>query len=396
MTRRRAATVEAVEAIVAAMVVGLIGGVGSALFLRSLDWAGRTRVNNGWLLWLLPLAGLAMGALYHYGGGRSKEGMSLVFNEMHEPTEHLPRRLAPLIFVTAVVTHLFGGSAGREGVALLVTGGVADQLPRAARRPAARRGWLLTLAVAAGFGAVFGTPVAGALFALEVPRSRRFQTGFVLVPCLIASFVGDRVTRSLGGEHTVMSKFDMTDATLTMLLRVAVLGALCGLVALAYIHAVELVRSLVSRVTWPPLRPFIGGAVVVVLALVAGRQYLGLSVELGDAAVAGGAVGLSVFAWKLVFTAVTLGSGFQGGEVTPLFVMGATFGGAFADVVGLPSGMAASLGFVAVFGAASNTPIACAVVAVELFGASVLPFAIVATAVATVVSTRRSIYPAQR
>jgi H+/Cl- antiporter ClcA len=381
----------------AAFVVGLIAGVGSAAFLHSLNWATRLRMSHGWLLYLLPVAGLAMGALYHYCAGRSARGMSLVFDEIHAPSAHLPARMAPLIFVTAVATHVFGGSAGREGVAVLVTAGIADQIPRMMRvSPAARRS-MVPVAIAAAFGAVFGTPVAGAVFALEVPRGSQLRTGASFVPCLAASFIGDRVTRSLGIHHMVNPAFPALSLQLGLLGRVALFGAACGLVALAYVTLVEGFKHVAARrVGWPPLRPFIGGLTIIVLVALAGtRAYLGLSVPLGDVALGGVAVGASVFAWKLVFTAVTLGSGFQGGEVTPLFVMGATFGGAFGHLVGLPAPVAAAIGFSTVFAAATNTPIACAVLAVELFGGNVLPYAALAGAVSTVISTHRSIYPNQ-
>jgi H+/Cl- antiporter ClcA len=384
-------------AVGAAAVVGVIAGFGSAAFLHSLDWATRTRLAHPWLLYLLPAAGLAMGAAYHYGAGRSAQGMSLVFDEIHEPDSHLPLRLAPMIFVAAVMTHVFGGSAGREGVAVLVTAGLADQIPRALRVSPRTRHSMLPVAIAAAFGAVFGTPIAGAVFGLEVPRASRLRTGAMLVPCLVASLIGDRVTRSLGIHHTPNPVFPMLSMQLARLGRVALFGALCGLVALAYVLLVDGIKHVAAKaIAWPPLRPVVGSAVILVLVAIAGRGYLGLSVELGDVALAGAGVGAAVFAWKLVFTAVTLGSGFQGGEVTPLFVMGATFGGALGHLVGLPAPFAAAVGFTTVFAAATNTPIACTVLAVELFGGNILPFAAVAAAVAVVVSTHRSIYSAQR
>jgi H+/Cl- antiporter ClcA len=377
--------------------IGVIAGFGSAGFLHSLDWATRTRLAHPWLLYLLPVAGLAMGAAYHYGGGRSAHGMGLVFDEIHDPLTHLPARLAPMIFVAAVATHLFGGSAGREGVAVLVTAGLADQIPRALRVAPRTRHSLLPVAIAAAFGAVFGTPIAGAVFGLEVPRASRVRTGAMLVPCLVASLIGDRVTRVLGIHHARYPVFPVWSMELGRLGRVAVFGALCGLVALTYVLLVETIKRLAARaVAWPPLRPVAGGAVLIGLVAIAGRSYLGLSVGLGDVALAGATVGAAVFAWKLLFTAVTLGSGFQGGEVTPLFVMGATFGGAFGHLLGLPTPVAAAIGFTTVFAAATNTPIACTLLAVELFGGQILPFAAVASAIAVVVSTHRSIYAAQR
>jgi H+/Cl- antiporter ClcA len=386
-------------ALVAATAVftGVVAGVGAGAFLHALSWTTRVRGSHGWLLYLLPVAGLAIGTTYHYGAGRSSRGMSLVIDEVHEPAEHLPARLAPLIFAAAVVTQLFGGSAGREGVAVLVSAGVSDQLPRAAKQSPAGRRDLLVMAIAAGFGAVFGTPIAGAIFALEVLHTTRIRSTRLLVPCLLAALVGDRVTRALGIHHDALPSFPALALSASHLGRVALLGVLCGAVAIAYVLLVERVKHAASRIRFAPLRPFVGGCIVVVLTGVAGtRVYSGLSVPLAMRAMSGVRVGASMFAWKLVFTAVTLGSGFQGGEVTPLFVMGATMCASVAPALGLPVAVAAALGFVAVFAAASNTPLACTVLAVELFGGHALGFAVVTCAMATLVSTRRSIYPAQR
>lgn len=393
----RARLVAVAESMVTAVIVGCLAGTGAAAFLRALTWATGQRTNHRWLLYLLPIAGLAIGLTYHYLAGTSAEGNRLVIGEIHEPKHHLPRRLAPLVLVAAVVTQLFGGSAGREGVAVQVSAGLSDQLTRLRRRaPADRRG-LLLIAIAAGFGAVFGTPIAGTFFALEVPTLGHLRLGRWLVPCLTGALVGDQVTRAWGIVHEHNPIIPPLTLTAGNVARLAVLALACGMVALAFIFAVAIVKRLVRHLSWPPLRPVAGGCVVIVLVgLAHTRQYLGLSVPLGALALSGVTAGISVFAWKLVFTAVTLGSGFQGGEVTPLFVMGATLGAALGPTLGLPVAVAAAVGFVAVFAAAANTPIACTVLAVELFGGHILPAAAVACAVATIVSTSRSIYEAQR
>ena len=304
--------------------------------------------------------------------------------------------MAPLILASAVVTQLFGGSAGREGVAVQMSAALSDQLIRP--RWALVRPSMLVVAIAAGFGAVFGTPVAGALFALEVPTRGRLQPVRALLgPCLLASLVGDGVTRALGIDHDVMPGFPALAHDLPMFARFALLGLAAGFTALAYVVAVEAIKRQFRRITWPPLRPVIGGVLVVALVGLAGtRDYLGLSISLAQAATGGLGVAAGAFAWKLAFTAVTLGSGFQGGEVTPLFVIGATMAAALAPHIGLYSGAAAMIGFVAVFGSAANTPITCVVLAAEIFGAGALPFAAVALAVATAASTPRSIYMTQR
>ena len=375
---------------------GIIAGCSSAAFLHGLSWATRTRLREPRLLWLLPVAGLAIGFVYEHLGGRAAGGNTTIFAEIHEPSRFLPRRMAPLVLVSSVATHLFGGSAGREGVAVQMTAGFSDLLPRWLRwTPAGRRG-VLIIAIAGGFGAVFGTPIAGTVFALEVPTTGRWRTDRLL-GCLTAALVGDRVTRVLGVHHPTYRAFPHAAASLPTLGRCALIGVGCGVVALAFVWLTEQIRLLARRIAWAPLRPAVGGlAVIAMVGLVGNRDYLGLSGTLTNAALAGASIASFAFAGKLVFTAVTLGSGFQGGEVTPLFVIGTTFAAAAGPHIGLPAGVAAAVGFSATFAAAANTPITCTVLAAELFGSAVLPFAAVACVVAFACSTRRSIYAAQR
>ncbi|MEO6712558.1 MAG: chloride channel protein, partial [Mycobacteriales bacterium] len=309
-------------------VAGVLSGLASAAFLESLAWATRTRVENTALLFLLPLGGLAVGLAYHYGGGRAAEGTALLTDEIHEPRGWLPRRMAPLVFIGTVVTHVFGGSAGREGAAIQMAGSLTDTFSRSWRlRPDTRR-MLLIAAIAGGFGAVFGVPFAGCAFALEVQAVGRVRYD-ALVPALVASVVGDHVVRALGVGHQVFPRFADLDVSVWMIGRVAVAGLCCGLVARTFValtHALK--RGFAWAVAWPPARPVVGGALVVALTYAVGsRAYLGLSLPLVSASIAPG-VGVATFAFalKLLFTSLTLGSGFQGGEVTPLFVIGATLG----------------------------------------------------------------------
>lgn len=374
---------------------GALAGVSSWVFLEGLDRVTSFRADHDWLLYLLPVAGLALGLLHHHLGGRAVQGSALLIDQIHEPTEWVPRRMAPLVLVGTWVTHLFGGSAGREGTALQMSGSLTDALSRVLRLDADDRRVLLTAALGGGFGAVFGVPLAGAVFALEVLSIGRVRYE-ALLPALTASLVGDLVVSGLGYEHRARPQFDVSlDAAL--LGKVAVAGLAFGLAGAAFAeltHAIK--RVMARRVSWSPLRPAIGGLAVVGLAALIGDDYLGLSLPLIDRAVAGDRLGFAVFALKLLFTAVTLGCGFPGGEVTPLFVIGATLGAALATPLHLPVALLAAVGFVAVFAGAANTPLACTIMGVELFGAgAVMPLA-VACVLAYVFSSHRGIYPSQR
>jgi H+/Cl- antiporter ClcA len=379
-------------------VVGVLAGLSSAFFLVTLDWATEARLEHPWVLFLLPVAGFAVGAAYHHGAGRAAAGNNLIIDEIHDPNDWIPRRMAPLVYGGTIITQLFGGSAGREGTAIQMSGSLTDWFNRVARLQPAERRLMLVAAIAGGFGAVFGVPVAGCVFALEVQSVGRLRYD-ALVPALVASIVGDLVVLGLGVDHLFTPTIPEVDLTAAVLGKVVVAGLVFGLVALAFSELTHgLKRLLAATVTYPPVRPFLGGLAVVGLTYAVGtRDYLGLSLELIEASLAGvAAVATFAFLWKLAFTAVTLGSGFQGGEVTPLFVIGATLGSTLGHLLGLPLPLAAALGFVAVFAGATNTPLACTIMGVELFGSGPFVLLLVACTVSYLFSSHRSIYTSQR
>jgi H+/Cl- antiporter ClcA len=374
---------------------GLLAGVAAFVFLTGLDWVTKTRLEHEWLIWLLPVAGLVIGCAYHYLGGRSGEGNALLIDQIHEPTEWIPRRMAPLVLVGTWGTHLFGGSAGREGVGIQMSGSLTDWASRLLRLDRDDRRMMLIASLAGGFAAVFGVPLAGAVFALEVQSIGRVRYE-ALVPALAASIVGDLTVSGLGYEHGPLPQL-AAHLNVALAGKVALAGLAFGLAGAAFVELTHLIKQLMlRRVGWHPLRLVVGGVGVLVLALIFGTEYCGLSLGLSDAALLGRSMGFDVFALKIVFTAVTLGCFFPGGEVTPLFVVGATLGSALAGPLGLPVPLLASIGFVAVFAGAANVPLACTIMGVELFGAgAVVPIAI-GCVIAYVFSSHRSIYPTQR
>ena len=377
-------------------VVGVIAGVSSAAFLAALSWVTDVRIDHGWLLYLLPVGGLVVGLLYHHLGGRSAGGNSLIIEEIHDPTDWVPRRMAPLILLGTLLTHLFGGSAGREGTAIQMSGSLTDLFSRLVRLGPEDRRLMLIAAIAGGFGAVFGVPLAGCVFALEVQAVGRLRYD-ALVPALSASLVGDLVVRGLGVEHGLLPELVDPHLTAALAGKVALAGVAFALVGVAFVETTHGVQRLFHHISWPPARPMIGGLVVIALtAIVGNRDYLGLSLPLIAKATAGGAgVVAGAFALKLLFTAVTLGSGFVGGEVTPLFVIGATLGASLGRLLDVPVPLMAAIGFVAVFAGAANTPLACTIMGVELFGgAGVVLFAI-ACVISYVFSPHRGIYVSQ-
>lgn len=374
---------------------GGLAGVAAWVFLETLDHATEVRLDHGWLLYLLPVAALAIGLVYHRWGGRAGGGNALLLDEIHQPTAWVPRRMAPLIFAGTSVAHLFGASVGREGAALQMSGSLTDLLSRTLRLGPVDRRLLLMAAIAGGFGAMFGVPLAGAVFAMEVQAVGRVRYE-ALVPALTASIVGDLVVRGLGHAHAARLSLDIP-VEADVLAKIALAGIAFGLVSTlfaALVHHIE--RQAARWIAWKPLRLAAGGVAIVGLVALFGRDYLGLSLPLADHALAGVDPGDWAWALKLLFTVVALGSGIPGGEVTPLFVIGATLGGALAGPLHLPVPVLAAVGFVAVFAGAANTPLACTIMGAELFGSGAIVASAVGCVIAYVASSHRGIYATQR
>jgi H+/Cl- antiporter ClcA len=382
-----------------------------ALFLWALDQATRLRFQYPWLLFGLPFAGAAIGLVYHWKGRAAEGGNNLIVEQIHEPGGGVPLRMAPLILVSTVVTHLFGGSAGREGTAVQLGGSLASGVGKLFRLDAGDVRILLMAGIAAGFGAVFGTPIAGAVFALEVLAVGRIQY-VALVPCLAAAILGDWACHAWGVHHTLYHISYLAGAVdgafhvePLLLIKIALCGVAFGVVGLIFAEANHSFSALMkSFIPYAPLRPFVGGLFVIGLVYLCGtRDYLGLGVwspDPGAVTISSLFNGAHIHAWswalKLVFTVVTLGAGFKGGEVTPLFFIGAALGNALSGLLGAPTDLLAAIGFVAVFAAASNTPLACTLMGVELFGSTHTVYIAVGCWVAYLCSGHSGIYLSQR
>ena len=379
-----------------AALAGVMGGTASAVLLVSLVWATDTREAHKWLIALLPLSGLLVGAMYKYLGTSVEAGNNLILDEIHDPKRTIPLRMTPLILVGTFLTHLFGGSAGREGTAIQTGASLADQLGKPFRLDVRERRVLLMCGISAGFASVFGTPLAGAVFGLEVLA---FGTvGYdAIVPCFLAAFLGDFTTHAWGVHHTLYQVTDVPQLHAAGLLWAAIAGAVFGLVGMGFATLTHAIGHFFKRrIPWSPLRPFFGGVVVALGVLALGTtKYIGLGIPTIQASF-GPRHDPQDWVWKLLFTAVTLGAGFKGGEVTPLFFIGATLGNALAYILPLPPSLLAGMGFVAVFAGAANTPIASTLVAIELFGAEVGAYAGIACVFSYLFSGHAGIYTSQR
>ena len=378
-------------------IVGAGCGAASASFLFLLGAATDFRIGHDWLVYALPGAGLVIGVLYARFGAPIKAGTNLVIDTIHDEGPEIPLRMLPMVLIGTVLTHLFGGSAGREGTAVQMGASLADYVSHRAKLGRDLRVQLLAAGVAGGFGSVFGTPIAGAVFGLEFIALGRIEYR-ALVPALVASVVGDLTTRGLGIVHTAYPAAPHLALSPLLCLAWLVFAVVVAATASAFIELTHALKRHGERyVKTLGLRMAIGGAVLVVLWRVVGTSdYLGLGVPMIVRSFSDPSVPAWAFAMKLLFTAITLGAGFLGGEVTPLFFIGAALGGSFAPVLGIPRELGAGVGMAAVFAAASNTPLALSLMAVELLGANVLPHVVIVCAIAYVLTGHRSIYPSQR
>ncbi|MCQ4086367.1 voltage-gated chloride channel family protein [Saccharibacillus sp. JS10] len=377
--------------------VGVLAGTASAFFLHSLDAVTDLRMKHGWLLFLLPLGGALVSYLYLKFGRNSAKGNNLILEQIADGQEKIPLRMAPLVLFGTLVTHLFGGSAGREGTAVQMGGSLAEWLGERIKINAADRKILLMCGISGGFGSIFGTPLAGTIFGLEV-----LAIGLIshraLLPCFTASFVGDLIaTRFWGAHHIHYTIGNVPSVQMSIVLKVVIASILFGLVSLLFS---ELTHALKRGFTFlfknPMLKSAVGGLIIIALVAFTGtRDYLGLGLPLIQQSFEG-EVSPFAFIGKLLFTSVTLGAGFQGGEVTPLFAIGATMGHTLAGWLGIYAPFLAALGFIAVFCGATNTPIACFVMGIELFGSQAAVYLFIACIVSYLFSGHSGIYTSQR
>lgn len=367
-------------------------GLAAGFFLTTLDGATRFReAHLPFSLWMLPLGGLCIGCIYHKYGKESSAGNVLLFDEASKPEKRVPLIMAPLVYVGTMITHALGGSAGREGTAVQMGGAIADAFTPLVKATQLQRRTLLLAGISAGFAAVFGTPLAGALFALEVVKLGQSRWQYV-VPVIIAAFVANETTHLTGAHHTDYSLVLQTQFSWSLVMWIAIVAVLFGFVAQVFARATHFVSRMFAYVPHPVFRPVLGGLVLVaVFSFTSTQAYMGLGIPQIQASFVVAQLPW-VFALKLLFTAFTIGSGFKGGEVTPLFFTGAALGSALSVFLPVDTAFLAALGFVAVFAGATKTPFASALIGMELFGFAFGPYLLAATLLSRWASGSTGVY----
>lgn len=373
--------------------VSLLAGSSSALFLISLDYVTQLREKNLILIALLPFAGIITLVSYQLFNKDAAEGNPLILKTIEEPTKKiLPLVMAPLIYLTTILSHLFGASAGREGTALQISASLSDQLTRPFKLSNIERAVLLKAAVAAGFGSVFGTPLAGAIFAIEISRNR-MQFNKAIAPVFICSLLANMVTLAWGVNHTDFSISIVPIINLKNILGLLLTAIIFGLVA--WVFKVGMEKSKQQLVKYLPnefWRIVLGGIIVAIIIYSFNAvEFAGLGIKKIINAYTVAAA-LTDFAIKLLLTILTLSVGFKGGEVTPLFFIGATLGSGLSLFIPLPISFLAGMGMIAVFGAAAKTPVSAAFLAFELLGKEYFFYAFAICFIASFIAGKKSIY----
>ena len=322
-------------------------------------------------------------------------GNNLLIDQINNPNRVIPFKMAPLVLIGTFLTHLFGGSAGREGTAVQISSSLADQLNYLRKFSPENRKIILTCGISAGFASVFGTPMAAMIFALEVCWIGRFRYE-ALYPSAIAAIIGSLVCDAWGVHHTQYHIKLVPSITVQNILLCGGAGICFGLAARFYVSLTSIItRYFKQTISYAPFRPMLAGVLIALTTFgIGSTKYIGLGIPTIISAFETQLPPVD-FLIKIIFTAVTIGAGFKGGEVTPLFFIGATLGNTLSMIVPLPMALLAGLGFVAVFSGASNTPIASSIMAIEIFGIECGVYAIVACTVAYLFSGRTGIYSAQ-
>ncbi len=384
--------IDFIRILIYAAIVGLVAGTIGTLFTVSVNSVINLRIQYPWLIYLLPLGGVIIVLLYQLAKYKDA-GTDLVINSIHsEP--HLPVRVGPLIFVSSVITHLFGGSAGREGAALQIGGSVGSFVSKVLRLKEDDKKTLIMAGMSGCFSALFGTPLTAAIFPLEVVHVGYMQYA-ALLPCAIASLIGHSVAIALNLVEPMHHIGTVPNLDAMTAIAVIVLSLLAGLVSRLFVYSLHKTHHIFAMIENAYVRAIVGAVIIIVLTLLVGNQdYNGVGAHMIERALEGN-VPLYAFLLKILFTSVTLSSGYKGGEIIPSLIIGAMLGSTFGTIFGLPAGLWAEVGMVAVFCGVTNCPITSLLIGFELFNFQASSFLLIAVAISYIVSGYSGLYKAQ-
>ena len=382
--------------IIFGVLIGIVVGAASSILLNVNDKLTEVREDNSYLLWFLPLGGVIIGYIYQYHGKSSRKGNDVVIEYIHYGQGRVPLRMGPIVYISSFITHLFGGSTGREGAAIQMGASIAEVVNKVFKIDDEDRKILIMSGVSGGFGSAFGAPLTGTLFGMEVYSIGKLKYE-AFIPCFVSSLTGHIITEKLGvkhEQHFIQSIPGITGMTVTKIVIVSILFSFASVLYSQLRHGVKRLSEKYLKNLM--IRAFVGGAIIIALTYLLGtRDYLGRGLPVVNKAFEDSVAPLA-FLYKIIFTAITMGTGFRGGEVIPLFFVGATLGNTLSGMIDLPMSFLAALGIIAVFTGATNAPITGFIFAIELFDGKGLIFFFMACVISYIFSGHHGIYGAQK
>lgn len=385
----------AVKWVIFSILSGIVIGLAGSAFCICMNFVTTFRLTHGWIILFLPLAGLSIIGIYHLFHNEKDTGTNLVISAIHSENR-VPLRMAPSIFITTIITHLFGGSAGREGAALQLGGSIGASLGRLLHLDEKETHVMIMCGMSAAFAALFGTPMAAAIFSMEVV-SVGVMYYAALVPCVISALIGHGIALRLHLSENLFQVSALPAFSIRTAVMISVLAVLCALVSIVFCILLHGSASLFKKhISNPYLRALCGGALIVFFTLLAGNQdYNGTGMPVITQALAGTVIPFAFLA-KMIFTAVTLGSGFKGGEIVPSFFVGATFGCLFGTLTGFSPSLCAAVGMISVFCGVTNCPITSLLISFEMFGYEGMPYYLLACSFSYMLSGYFGLYNSQK
>jgi len=380
--------------VIIATMVGIAVGIVSVAFHLAVEKATELRTEYSMLLWLLPIGGVAIVWLYQKAGMEKDRGTNFVLEAVRDNNE-LTIVTAPLIFISTVITHLFGGSSGREGAALQLGGSIASYIGKVIKLDEHEQRMITMCGMSAGFSAIFGTPITAVVFAMEVVSVGVMHYS-AIVPCVVSASVGAYIAKLVGVSEPGFRITGIPELCMSSLFRVLALGMLCAVVSILFCLTLKKTHILYEKIHNKMLVAFLGGVIVIGLTYIFGtRDYNGAGMEVITAA-ASGEARPEAFILKTILTAATLGAGFKGGEIVPTLFVGATFGNVAGGILGLDPSFGAALGMTALFCGVTNCPLTSLILSVELFGSKGLLFYALASAASYKLSGYYGLYSSQK
>ena len=385
-----------VKWIIFAILSGTVVGSVGTLFYFGMSVVTLVRTKNPWLIYLLPIGGIIIVGCYRLLHDEQDTGTNLVLSAIHSG-DKLPLRMAPLIFISTLITHLFGGSAGREGAALQLGGSIGNGIGRLFRFDEKDKHIMIMCGMSAAFSSLFGTPMAAAIFSMEVV-SVGIMHYSALVPCVIASLIAHGIATSFGVTAEAFPLGKLPAFTVTSAIKISVLAILCALISMLFcilLHQSEHLYKKFFKNAY--LRAFVGGCIVIILTLLVGNQtYNGAGMPFITSCMKTATVAPEAFFLKMLFTAATLGAGYKGGEIVPSFFTGAAFGCLFGSLMGFSPTLCTAIGMSAVFCGVTNCPITSLLISFELFGYEGMPYFLLAIAFSYMLSGYYGLYHSQK